>query len=101
MIQKDHECLHLLAIQNTLVRYSLNTLDSLWTNGAESYRENVLDSAKTLSGLFSGYLTYILVVTSGGRDGYSVQNRTNSSNVSSPLAFPVVLIFITNNTRQL
>lgn len=73
----------------------------LWTNGAESYRENVLDSAKTLSGLFSGYLTYILVVTSGGRDGYPVQNSTNSSNVSSPLAFPVVLIFITNNTRQL
>ena len=65
MIQKDHECLHLLDIQSTLVRYSLNTLDSLWTNGAESYRENVLDSAKTLSGLFSGYLTYILVVTSG------------------------------------
>ena len=67
----------------------------------ECYIDNVLHSAKTLSGLFSRYLTYNLVGTSGGRDGYPVQNRTNSSNVSFPLAFPVLLIFIPDNIRQI
>ena len=55
----------------------------LWAIGIESSMEQVLDSAKTLSGWFSRYLTYILVVTSGGRDGYPVQNSTNNNNNSN------------------